>query len=333
MPVPAGFNHAVKLKAFSDEHLDGAAILLAGRHARHRETEPLLPEAYEDPAAARVAVEAAWRRPGAAGAVALDGGRVVGYLIGASDDPDHWGVNHWIDLAGHAVEEPEVVRDLYAQAAQAAFDDGRPRHYVLVPAFDVEVLDAWYRVGFGQQQAYGIKEVGDEPWPEGVREARPDDVDALVELAPAISRLHAVAPVFSDHAARRLDERDDKRTRAVIAEDLTQADIGLLVAELDGRVVGLFELTPVDLSGEGVTGHATLARPEGACYLNFAATAPEARGSGAGVRLTAAAFAWAHREGYTSMVTDWRTANLKASRFWPRRGFRTTFLRLYRSIP
>jgi hypothetical protein len=25
--------------------------------------------------------------------------------------------------------------------------------------------------------------------------------------------------------------------------------------------------------------------------------------------------------------------NLLASRFWPRRGFRTTFLRLYRSIP
>jgi hypothetical protein len=25
--------------------------------------------------------------------------------------------------------------------------------------------------------------------------------------------------------------------------------------------------------------------------------------------------------------------NLLASRFWPRRGFRTTFLRVYRSIP
>jgi hypothetical protein len=25
--------------------------------------------------------------------------------------------------------------------------------------------------------------------------------------------------------------------------------------------------------------------------------------------------------------------NLLASRFWPRRGFRTSFLRLYRSIP
>jgi hypothetical protein len=33
------------------------------------------------------------------------------------------------------------------------------------------------------------------------------------------------------------------------------------------------------------------------------------------------------------MVTDWRVTNLLSSRFWPARGFRTTFLRLYRHIP
>jgi hypothetical protein len=33
------------------------------------------------------------------------------------------------------------------------------------------------------------------------------------------------------------------------------------------------------------------------------------------------------------MVTDWRMTNMLASRFWPKRGFRVTFLRLYRSIP
>ena len=62
-------------------------------------------------------------------------------------------------------------------------------------------------------------------------------------------------------------------------------------------------------------------------------TRPEARGSGAGVALTEACFAWARRRGYETMVSDWRVTNLLASRFWPRRGFRTSFLRLYRSIP
>jgi hypothetical protein len=43
--------------------------------------------------------------------------------------------------------------------------------------------------------------------------------------------------------------------------------------------------------------------------------------------------AWAHEHGYGSMTTDWRMTNLLASRFWPKRGFRPTFLRMYRSIP
>ncbi len=58
----------------------------------------------------------------------------------------------------------------------------------------------------------------------------------------------------------------------------------------------------------------------------------EKRGSGAGLALTAASFAWARGRGYPAMVTDRRVTNLLSSRFWPKRGFRTTFL-LYRSIP
>jgi hypothetical protein len=57
------------------------------------------------------------------------------------------------------------------------------------------------------------------------------------------------------------------------------------------------------------------------------------RGSGAGVALTHASFAWAKERGYETMVTDWRVTNLLSSRFWPKRGFRPTFFRLYRSIP
>ena len=41
----------------------------------------------------------------------------------------------------------------------------------------------------------------------------------------------------------------------------------------------------------------------------------------------------ARERGYPTIVVDWRVTNLLSSRFWPGRGFRTTFLRLYRSIP
>ena len=55
--------------------------------------------------------------------------------------------------------------------------------------------------------------------------------------------------------------------------------------------------------------------------------------SGIGVALTDASLAAAAEDGYTAMVTDWRVTNLLASRFWPTRGFRPAFYRLYRSIP
>ena len=94
-------------------------------------------------------------------------------------------------------------------------------------------------------------------------------------------------------------------------------------------MVGNLVIAPTELSST----HAGLARVPGAALLAYAATKPEVRGLGTGVAMTNAGFAWARERGYETMVTDWRETNLFSSRFWPKRGFRRTFLRLYRSIP
>jgi ribosomal protein S18 acetylase RimI-like enzyme len=314
----------LELRSFGDEHLDEAGSLLAARHRRHRAAEPLLLPRFEDAEAARAEVEAAWQKDGAAGAIAYRDGAAIGYLVGAPADDELWGANEWIEVAGHAVEEAEVVRDLYAAVAAHWLEEGRRRHYVLVPSADEALLDAWFRLSFGQQQAHAIRELGAEPWPEGVREAETRDLDALADLAPLLNRHQLGAPVFSE---RRLDWDFDELRRE-FESDLASNEIGTLVAELDGRAVGLFQVAPLELSSM----HVSLARPERACYLSFAVTFPEVRGSGAGVALTGACLAWAHRAGYRSMVTDWRVTNLLASRFWPKRGFRPTFLRLHRNV-
>jgi ribosomal protein S18 acetylase RimI-like enzyme len=314
----------VEVRPFADEHLEAAAGLLAERHRRHRAAEPLLPERYKDPVAARKELEALRWNEGSAGVVALRDGRLVGYLVGAPLNDEIWGANEWVEFAGHAVEEAEVARDLYAALAARWVEEGRTRHYLLVPAADAALVDAWFRLGFGQQQAMGIREVPAEPWPERVRAAESRDVDALVELAPRLREHQGSAPVFS--AGRDWDLVD---LHAEIEQESADDKIGSLVVEVDGRIAGNLVVAPVEASGM----HADLARPERACYLAFAVTDPEVRGSGVGLALTQACFAWAHEQGYETIVTDWRVTNLLASRFWPRRGFRTTFLRLYRSIP
>src|SRR5207244_2411454 len=127
------------------DHLEAAGELLAARHRRHREAEPLLPKRYEDPAAARAEIEAL----GGEGVAALRDGRLVGYLVAIRKEDQVWGPNAWVESAGHAAERPEDVRDLYAAAAADWAGAGRKAHYAVVPATDAELVDAWFRLGFG----------------------------------------------------------------------------------------------------------------------------------------------------------------------------------------
>jgi len=315
----------LEIRPFSAEFLGPAGDLLAARHRAHREAEPLLPERYEDPAAAAAEVGALTQADGASGAVALRGGRAVGYLIGAPRPNPTWGPNVWVELAGHSVELAEDVRDLYGAAAARWVDEKLVRHYALMPATDQALVEAWSRVGFGHQHAHGIREVPEGSWPEGVRLAEERDVDALVELTPLLPDHQSASPVFGGG----LPQETAEGLRAEILADLAKAELGNIVAERDGRIVGAFEIVPAEQSSV----HSGLARPDGAALLGWAATRPEVRGSGTGLALTEAAFAWAHARGHETMVTDWRVTNLLASRFWPARGFRPTFLRLYRHIP
>lgn len=314
---------AVKIEAFSEDHLDDAARLLGERHARHRASEPLLREEFDF----RAEIETLLARDGSSGTVVLRDGRVVGYLLGSPHD-DSWGPNIWVEVAGHAVEEPEDARDLYTAAAEHWVEQGRTRHYVLVPA-DESLVDAWFHVGFGGQHAQGIREVPahtEVAVPDGfeIRHPRESEIDALIDVSLALPTHQLQAPVFSE---RPVPSRNEERQEWL--DTFADDDEEVLIGYLHDKPVACWSVTSIERSRE----HTGLARPDRAAFLGFAATLPESRGSGIGVALTDACFAWATEHDYPTMVTDWRETNLLASRFWPRRGFRRTFLRLYRSIP
>ncbi len=314
----------LELRSFAEDHLDAAAELLAARHRHHRATEPLLSERFEDASATRDEVASLWAQDDVSGGVLLRDGDVAGFLLGTRREDQNWGANIWIEAAGYAVAEAELIRDLYAFCSQRWVDEGRTRHYALVPALDDQV-DAWFRMSFGAQQAHGIKEIDQQPWPPGARRAEPGDIEALMEIVPLIAEHHGRAPVFSG-----VDwDEDADELRTMLAAEIADTELGELVYERDGGVVAHFEL----VSAEKGSMHRSLAQPDRAALLGFAASLPGVRGSGAGVALTEAASAWAHEQGYATMVTDWRETNLLSSRFWPARGFRRSFLRLYRSIP
>ena len=265
------------------------------------------------------------RRNTQSGAVALRDGKLVGFLLGTRRDDRTWGANVWIEAAGYATAEPEIVRDLYSIASQRWVDEGRTRHYALVPALD-DQTGAWFRLSFGAQQAHGITAVEARAWPPDTRHADRDDLEAMIALAPLVSDHHEVAPVFSGIA---WDEEPDE-LYAVLAAEIANDQVGELVYERDGQIVAGFELAPV----EQVVGRTTDWRSPIAPRASPGQRADRMSAARAqALALMEAALAWEREQGYTTMVTDWRETNLSSSRFWPARGFRRSFLRLPRSIP
>lgn len=306
---------ALEIQAFAEEHVDTAAELLAERHARHRRVEPLLPETVD------FREQIARELDGGTGVAALRDGELVGYLVGARRE-DQVGPHVWSYIAGQAVREPELVRDLYAAAAAAWVADGLTRHFVYVPALP-ELIDPWFRLSFGASAALGTRDTTDGLAIDtgvAVRDGTPDDIDAAARLDRAMGESMIPAPSFSYHETGPVEQVVDEWQGTWEDTDTYRH----FVAERDGRVVGhiLLYRRPADLRV-----------PSDAIDLAQASTEPDLRGSGIGLALTAHVLGWAHDHGYPTMVTDWRMTNLFASRFWPKRGFRETFLRLYRSIP
>jgi ribosomal protein S18 acetylase RimI-like enzyme len=315
----------LELRPFADHDLDDAGALLAARHAAHRRAEPLYSPRFEDPAEAAREVAELWKSEAASGAVASVGGRVVGFLLGTRWRDDVWGPNVWVQAAGHAAEHPEIVRDLYGAAAARWVGEGRTAHYAVVPNYDPALVDAWFRLGFGQQQAYAIREAS-PPGPvrtDGftIRHATIEDAEAIATVDQSLPQHQGASPVFSAGLVPPFDE-----LVADAREGVEDPDFEVFVAEQDGTVVG----AAVGSSIEKSSMHHGLSRPDNAGYLAFAAVLPEARGRGMGRALGETVLEWIAASGYQAAVTDWRVANLLSSRTWPRLGFRPSFLRLHR---
>ena len=277
--------------------------MLSERFARQRAAEPLLPEVGDfEP------------HVPADGHVATRGGEAVAYLAGAVDgDMARW------QFAGHAAREPEALRDLFAHQAAGL---GVQRFMLTVPATDPQLVDVWFRLAFGCQAVWAVREVEPQSvdFAGTIRHATPDDTEDIVDFDEILYVHQQTTPSFSEFAVPPREE--SRKEVAELWEDDTYATF---VAELDGRVIGMLILYR---RPEG-----DLRVPVGNIDLAFAATREDVRGAGAGLALYAHAMSWAHEHGFHSMTVDWRSVNLLSSRFWPKRGFRPQYLRLYRAIP
>lgn len=303
------------IRRFTDGDLDRAAEMLAERHARHREAEPLLPANVDF----RAQIESEWSVEGASGVIS-EHAYLFARPLSYGDGDLTWMV---AGIGGHAVSgDPEHARDLYAAAAAAWAESGHERHGVFLPSHDSALVDAWFRLSFGASGVLAMREtVPEAPAAPvvAIRAGSPEDLELAARLDMAMSTSMVPSPSFSTLGSSTREQLVEEWSGTWEEEQFVH-----FVAELDGRAVAhiLLYNRPHDLRV-----------PKDSIDLAAASTFPEARGSGAGRTLTEHVLHWAHEHGYPTMTTDWRMTNLLASRFWPKRGFRRTFLRLYRALP
>jgi ribosomal protein S18 acetylase RimI-like enzyme len=252
--------------------------------------------------------------------VAEDAGDIVGHLYGALLESSEYGKGAWVGPDGVSFDSPEILDALYAEAGLAWIENEAIEHYAWI--FD-DVVDTapWYELGFARMHARGVLALQgprEEAWPLGysLRRGGPLDLETALSLDHILDEAQQRGPSFSlfvEHASRpeeMLDTLEDPEVRHYLVEYDGDAVAQCITFPLDPRR-GSFDDT---------------------LHVSALAVRPEHEHRGVAQALVRRALNDAHSAGFRFAEANWRVSNHRAAHFWQRYGFRTTYVRLHRTI-
>lgn len=154
-----------------------------------------------------------------------------------------------------------------------------------------------------------------------VRPATPRDLPTIGRLGALLVRLHHD---FDPERFIAAAPRTEQRYASFLGSQLDEPDVVILVAELDGEVVGY------TYSGVEDYDYMALRGPAGALY--DIVVDPEHRGRGVGRMLLEATLAALAARGAPRFVLSTAEQNLSAQRLFARAGFRRTMIEMTREL-
>jgi len=300
-----------------EQHIEDAAALFGTRYRTLREKVPLLPNRYEQ--ANAILPMLYDLLSGSPGVVALQGNRLIGFLIGAVL-PAFLGKRsvyspEWANGA-ELGESRRVYEEMYAQLSGPWVADGCFTHLVSMLGHDREGIEGWQWLGFGLAAVDALR--GLQPLPGGragleVRRATLGDIGDAVALAEALDRHLAAPPAFWLHEHRDYNQwlRDPANA--------------LWLAHEGGEALGFMALEP------GYSGGCQIIQEAKTVSIVGAFTQVHTRGRGIATALLNTAVEWAREEGYERCAVDFEPMNTLAARFWLRH-FEPVCYTLMRSI-
>jgi ribosomal protein S18 acetylase RimI-like enzyme len=327
--------------ALRPDDIDAMARVLVARHALERELAPELPRAYDLDAARGQCIRLLKRSDaGALGAWA--GEQLVGWLAPRWELPRPWSVDALFHrprsvVAEHAFapdasDRRELARRLYAAAAESWVARGFNAHYVFASAFDADALEGWFSLGFGQDQALGVRDlrpVAGATSDVEIVVATEDHADEVVRLGLELDRHHAGAPVFYpalyEHEVARGNDLYDALQVRQRADDLPDTRDQVRLARRGGQALGLLRFYTTHQLPANVT-------PPASVYIELAHVSESARGSGVGKALLEHVCDWGRARALRHCLVGWETANLLSDHFWRGQGFRALSYRLLRAV-
>ncbi len=255
---------------------------------------------------------------------------MIAYLIGEAA-AQSWGRSGYVYLPGYGLadgENPATLQDLYALLGEDWVQRGCFNHYLYVSSADIAILDALFDIGFGKERVDALLDLDalkapdvEEPNGVTVRQASKGDNAHLGSLSNVIFRALAKAPYW--HPTLPEDWNELYESWSELADD---REWTVWLALEGDEALGTVGFRPEEEADTQM-----LVSPKTA-YLSVAATKPQARGRGINTVLSWHGLEHARKSGFEVCYSNWISANLLASRFWPRFGFKDVAYRVAKKV-
>jgi GNAT superfamily N-acetyltransferase len=312
----------LKILPFKVEHLEDAAALVSERYKDLRTQELLLPDRYQEDSNLLPLLENIYRN-GDPGVVAIQDGRMVGFLSGWLM-PGFRGKRsvyspEWANAAV-LVDSGYIYEEMYRHIAVDWVSGKYVAHYISVFANDLEAIRTWHWLGFGMtgiDAVRGLDPIRGNGINIDIQRARMEDMDGVLELHDGLGQYIKGSPAFF------IAEKFDKEFFESWLDDPTRA---IWLANVDQVPVGFIRIGPAN---DDVS---TIIFDDATTSIYGAFTREGMRGKEIGTRLLSHVIEVARDAGYHRCAVDFEPMNLLGSRFWFRHGFKPVCLSLLRYV-
>lgn len=297
-----------RILSFTKKHLEDAAKLFTRRYKEMRSKSAILPSQYEKQdlilPLLRNLVD------NGAGAIAMRGPRLVGFLTGQvlPDFRAHRAVwsQEWANAA-EVGDSREIYQSMYEVLSSKWVADGCSNHFITLFTDDYDAIDAWFWESFAMEAVDALRDLSPIEKPQSgieIRKTEIQDLHLLSKFYQKLSQHLLAAPTFLKQ------DRDNEKGHYE----------KLLLDPLCPHWFAYLNKDPVAFMGlrSGNSSDCHIVRDEKTIRIAGAFTLKDKRYQGVATSLLSHAIEWAKSAGYIRCTVDFEPENIVARRFWLR---------------